>query len=148
MGIDISNTSAKQCMQVDELQHLAIVGDHGLRQFRKGADYQIALTDGTEGQLAGHKRMHEHLAATEQARKKTIAAAQMIDPDRRVDQNHAGSSRRLGGALNSGSLPPRRASRRALSRSISAFNASRTSADFSCKPVRVRASATNSSSRA
>ena len=49
MSIDITYSSAGQCVQIDELQYLPIVGDHDLRQFRKGADYDIALTDMTEG---------------------------------------------------------------------------------------------------
>src|SRR5207237_1256083 len=45
-------------------------------------------------------------------------------------------------------LTPRRASRRAASRSISALRASRTKLDFSLSPVKACACATNSSSSA
>jgi hypothetical protein len=59
-----------------------------------------------------------------------------------VDQRHdrpmrvSPSRRRRGGAFNFRSVPPNRASRRALSRSTSAFKASRTSEDFSLMPVK------------
>jgi hypothetical protein len=45
-------------------------------------------------------------------------------------------------------VPPNRANRLALSRSIKAFNASRTRLDFSRKPVKPCARATKSSSSA
>ena len=64
-----------------------------------------------------------------------VTGAQMIDPDRSIDQDHLVVGRRRGTGAKSGSLPPSRAKRRALSRSISALRASRTNADFSRKPV-------------
>src|SRR5258708_7396424 len=72
----------------------------------------------------------------------------MIDPDGRIGQDHVELDRRRGGAFRPGSLPPRRANRRALSRSMRALSASRTKLDFSFKPVKARALATSSSSRA
>jgi hypothetical protein len=72
----------------------------------------------------------------------------VIDPNRRIDQDHAEPGRRRGIGFKSGSVPPRSANRRALSRSISALSASRTSADFSLIPVYAWALATNSSSSA
>src|SRR3982074_3452536 len=72
----------------------------------------------------------------------------MVDPDGRIDQDHVELDRRRGGALRQRSLPPRRANRRALSRSMRALSASRTRLDFSFKPVKAWALATSSSSRA
>src|SRR6478736_6236119 len=72
----------------------------------------------------------------------------MVHPDGRIDQDQADLARRRGGAFRSGSLPPRRASLRALSRSMSALSASRTRLDFSFKPVKACALATSSSSSA
>jgi hypothetical protein len=77
-----------------------------------------------------------------------IAGPQMVDPNRGIDQDHPGIGRRRAGACSPGSLPPKRASRRALSRSIKAFNASRTKLDFSVNPVNAWALAISSSSRA
>src|SRR5205823_9498164 len=73
-----------------------------------------------------------------------IQPAEVIDPDRGIDQNQRGRRRGIG--RNCGSVPPSRANRRAASRSISAFSASRTRADFSCTLVNCSALASNSSS--
>ena len=48
-----------------------------------------------------------------------IAPPEVINPNRRIDQNHA-AARRRAGALSAGCVPPNRASRCALSRWISA----------------------------
>jgi len=53
--------------------------------------------------------------------KATIGAAQMIDPHRRIDQDHGlDRCRRRGATFNAGCVPPSRARRLALSRSTSA----------------------------
>src|SRR3954469_4069378 len=75
-----------------------------------------------------------------------VLAPQMIDPDRAVGQDHL-PKRRRGGAFNLGEVPPNRARRRALSRSINALSASLTRADFSSMFVRSWAMASISSSR-
>ena len=51
----------------------------------------------------------------EQIRNRRVANPQMLDPDRGIDEGHSRSGRRRGAVASSGSLPPRRASRRALS---------------------------------
>jgi len=77
--------------------------------------------------------VHQHPSGTEEIDKRRVPAAQMIYPNRRINQDHAGRDRRRGGAFSAPSLPPSRAKRRALSRSISALSASRTKLDFSVK---------------
>ena len=65
------------------------------------------------------------------------ADTEVIDPHRRIDENHAallGRRRRI--ARRWASLPPRSASRRALCWAISAFRPSWTSDAFSFRPVR------------
>jgi hypothetical protein len=58
----------------------------------------------------------------------------MVDPDRSVDQDHA--LRRCRGADDAfGSVPPRLARRRELSRAIKASSPIRTNVDFSDRPV-------------
>jgi hypothetical protein len=44
-----------------------------------------------------------------------IAASQVIDPNRRIYEDHAGRERRRPGVRNWASVPPNRARRRALS---------------------------------
>ncbi len=72
----------------------------------------------------------------QQADKLRIATAKMIDPHRRVDQDQTGIPWRLrGAAFNLGCVPPSRARRLALSRSMSAFNPSFTMAVRSIGPA-------------
>jgi hypothetical protein len=78
--------------------------------------------------------------------KLSLPPLQVIDPHRGVNRNHADGLRRATG-FKSGSEPPSAARRRALSRSINARSASRTSADFSLRPVYRSAAASRSSSR-
>ena len=92
--------------------------------------------------------MHQNATGLEQTCEGLVANPQMIDPNRGIDEDQAGSGRRRGAFARSGSLPPMRASRRALSRSINALSASRMRADFSLRPVKACAFARSSSSRA
>src|ERR1700712_2291010 len=91
--------------------------------------------------------MGHHMAVLEKDSEVWVADSQMIDPDRGVDQDHAGVCR-LGIAFTPGSLPASWARRRALSRSINARSAWRTNAVFSVVPVKRCASCTRSSSKA
>jgi hypothetical protein len=83
----------------------------------------------------------QNSVAAEQSDQMRFAPVQMVDPNREIDQDHAGSVclRRTGS--NCGSLPPNLASCRALSRSTSALNPSRTNAVFSFGPLTRCASA-------
>jgi len=72
----------------------------------------------------------------------------MINPNRRVGKNQLDFALRRGIAFSSGMLPPKAANLRALSRSIRALRASRTSAVFSATPVNSRAVRRRSSSKA
>jgi hypothetical protein len=92
-------------------------------------------TQATKRQFTDYERMYEDLAGLKQARQNNVATAQMINPDRRIDQDHVGFGRRRGTGCNFGSLPPRLARRWALSRSINAVNAARINAERSFKPV-------------
>jgi hypothetical protein len=146
--IDIADSRASQPMPADEVQHFLVGSRSALRQIPHGLQYKVALPQFAQGKLADYKRMREDAASIKKDSERLIARAQMVDPNRGVDQDHADLGRLRRGGLRFGSLPPRRASRRALSRSISALSASRTRADFSRRPVKACALANNSSSRA
>src|SRR5688500_18919762 len=73
--------------------------------------------------------------------------AKVLDPNRRIDENHSLPARRLGIGLSLGSLPPSRANRLALSRSIRARSPSCISSVRPRSPVISWASANNVSSR-
>jgi hypothetical protein len=130
MGVDIPDTQPKQRPPIDEVKHFLVRGDGYLWQFSQGVQNNITLPETAESEFTRHEGMPEDPSAIEEPAERRIASPQVVDPDRCVDQDHSGFGRRLGGPDSSGSLPPRRASRRALSRSINALSASRTSADF------------------
>jgi hypothetical protein len=117
------------------VENFLVRGNGCPRQVTQRAENQPPLPQIAERQFAGDERVPEDLSAIEQLSERIVAGTQMIDPNRGVDQDHLGFGRRCGIGFISASLPPRRASRRALSRSISALSASRTTADFSRNPV-------------
>jgi len=135
MHVHITDVQPGQPMPVDERQHFGIGGNGCLRQVVQSIQYRLTLLQMAECQFTNHERMRQHLAGFEQARQRAVAGTQVIDPDRGI-------------GFSSGSLPPRRARRPALSRSIKARRASRTKADFSFRPVNCWALLTNSSSKA
>src|SRR3954463_505277 len=100
----------------------------------------------TKRHFADHERMNEHRTLIELRLQRLVLAPQMIDPDRGVRQNHL-PKRRRGGAFSRGEVPPNRARRFALSRSIKALSASLIKVDFSSMFVSSRAIASMSSSR-
>jgi hypothetical protein len=69
-----------------------------------------------------------------------VRSAEMIDPDRRIDEHARCIQRRRRIGSRFGSDPPRRPRRLALSRAMSAFKPSRTREVFSVSPVRREAS--------
>jgi hypothetical protein len=91
--------------------------------------------------------MHDDDRSFQQVDKPWITTAKVIDPHGRVYQNQAERACRLrGAALNVGWVPPNRARRLALSRSMRAFNPSLTMAVRSIGPANLVAFASNSSS--
>jgi hypothetical protein len=80
--------------------------------------------------------MDRHSRTLQQLDQPRIAPTEVIDPDLRIDQDQAGFPERLRGAVFSADcVPPNRARRLALSRSISALSASLSMAVRSIGPV-------------
>src|ERR1035438_6318116 len=91
--------------------------------------------------------MHDDDRSFQQVDKSWVTTPKVIDPHGRVDQNQTGLPWRLrGAAFNVGCVPPSRARRLALSRSMRAFNPSLTMAVRSIGPASLAAFASNSSS--
>ena len=146
MRIQVADAGPEQFFAADEVQNLVVTGDKRLGQLAQITQYGVALAEISQGQLTNDEWMRQHLPVVEQSRQKRVATSQVVDPNRRVDENHAGAVCRRGTGEIPGSLPPSRASRRAVSRSTNAFSAIRTKADFSSTPVKACALATRSSS--
>src|ERR1035437_5760620 len=136
-------------MCVKEVHRLGVgQGWHGWQAIEHGEDL-AARSHPAARQLADNKRMGDDLAALKQRDERRAAATKMVDPYRRVDEDHAtlrGTLRRRGVTRSCGSVPPSRARRRACSRAISASRPARTSAVFSPMLVSRSASARRSSS--
>jgi hypothetical protein len=136
MCIDIADAKSEQLMVVDEIQHFLVRGDDGLRHEAQVFQNKMTLPQIAEGQFADYEGMYQDLSGLKQLLKRRVALAQVVAPYRRIDVDQADLDRRRRGATNLRSPPPKRAKRRALSRSINALSASRTSADFSVTPVK------------
>ena len=147
VDINIAEAAAEQGFPLNEIQHFAVPRDDCPRQAAQGVQNHLPLAEAPGCQAADDKGMDQDPAIVEHIGQDRIAMPEAIDPDRGIEQNQARSDC-PGHRGKSGSLPPRRARRRALSRWINALSASRTKADFSCKPVNRWASFTRSSSKA
>jgi hypothetical protein len=135
MRIDIADAAPGERFDFDDAKHLVIRGDFGFRQLHKMTEDFPAIDQSAQRQLPDNERMAAYAALLQQPHQGRVAAAEMVDPDRCVGKDH-GSSLRRGISCTSGSLPPNRARRRALSRSMGALSASRIVADFSVRPVK------------
>jgi hypothetical protein len=148
MDVDIADTEPCQFLPFDEMQDFLICRDTCPGQVFQGGQNDPVLPQMAKCQLSDNEGVQQDMAGFKQFRDRLIACPQMIHPDRCIEQDQAGSGRRREAIASSGSVPPNRASRRALSRSISALSASRTTAVFSVRPVNACALARRLSSRA
>jgi hypothetical protein len=87
---------------LDKAHDLVIVRHDDPIKISKPFQYDVAWPQVAERQFADDERMHQYLLATEQIRQHLVGAAQMIDPHRTVDQDHAGFDRRRRTGFRSG----------------------------------------------
>ena len=144
-----AQATPKEATRIDHRHGFGMTRLLRLRQLIQEVKELCALLQRTAGQLPDHERMTEHRVRLERVDKACVAAAQVVDPDGRVDQDHAdrrGVERRRGIAGSDGCDPPRATSRRALSLAINALSPACTNAVFSSIRVSRCASASRSSS--
>src|ERR1700679_2359375 len=134
MGINVTDAASEKSAPSNKLQNLFLACSQRLRELSQCREDQIATIQIAHCQFADDKRVYENSSPIQQQPHLGVVFAEMIDPNRRIDKDHF-AGRRRGIRVNFGSLPPRRARRRAASRSIKARSASRTKADFSSSPV-------------
>ena len=147
MHVDPAETSSVNASGANELQDFPVFRHLGLRQRGEQVEEVFAIGQGAAREFPDDERMTEHRATTQQRGEFVILVAQVVYPDRRVRQDHRppdGRRREMG--RKSFSLPPRAASRRALSRAINACSPCRTREVFSSTPVSRAACRINSSS--
>src|SRR5712692_6412674 len=152
MDVHPAHAAASEVVSVDELEGLVVAGGLCPRHFLEKTEHLGAPLQPAERQLTHDERVDENEPALQKGREPRVAFAQMIDPDRCVDENQRGvlpegRARRRGARRRSLSEPPSAASLRALSRAIKASRPAWTIAVFSFRPVRLRALSRRSSSR-
>lgn len=145
MHVDRPDSLSHQPVPLDEPERFLIGGNDADGEIRKKIEDLPSLSRLAAGKLPDDKWMRHDILIFERFRQPGNALVQMVDPDRCVDENQ--EERRRRGAFASGSLPLRRARRRALSRAIRARSPSWTSAVRSCIPVTRCACSINCSSR-
>ncbi len=117
MNVDVAYAFAMQGMAFDEVQDLVAVCDDGRRQILQQFEDRAAFAQVSTSYLADHERMHHDGRTLQQVYQARIATAQVVNPDRRVDQDQADVPDRLrGAAFSAACVPPKRARRLALSR--------------------------------
>jgi hypothetical protein len=154
VGVDPSDAAARESVPFDELQNFGMLCGVGLRQLREEPEDLGAPSQVAERQFADHERVKENEPVLEEGREPGVSTPQVIDPEGRVDQDQrlalglrTGAGRRRRGSRRPFSVPPSAASRRALSRAMSASRPAWTIAVFSVRPVRLLAFARRESSR-
>jgi len=137
MRIDPAYPPTVQALALNHTHHFLVLRGLHLGQGLEQDKDLLPIAQRPAGKLADDEGMHKHLCRIEKGLQGAISCPQVIDPDRRVNEDHAtrrGRRRRI--AFKRGSVPPSRASRRALSRAIKASRPMRTSAVFLETPVR------------
>jgi len=127
------------------IQYVLMISCFAFGQLSQRCQQWRSVMQIAASQFTQNHRMHHNTATFQQSSKSLAVSTQMIDPHRGVCQYHYVSSPdwRRGIGSNCGSLPPKSAKRRALSRSIKAFKPSRTIALFSLAPLNRLLSHTN-----
>src|SRR6202522_4135115 len=148
MCVDKPNAQAVQPSSFNRKPHLAQLCYAHLRQRIEQRQRRRALPQRPQRQLRHNEGMDHNIPLVEMLTHFFISEAEVVDPDRRIGENQICRARWRGIFFNPGIVPPREASRRALTRSMRALRASRISAVFSVTPVNSWAMRTRSSSSA
>lgn len=93
MCIDVADAVSEQFMLLDEAKNLILSGNCDLRQVMKVLQHLRLLLEMAECNFSDDnddKWMRRYLSLVEQPGECGIAAAQMIDPDRSISQDHFG----------------------------------------------------------
>jgi hypothetical protein len=135
MRIDQPDPQPIQSPRLNHHPHFGNLRDLHLRQKIQQRKRLRPPPQISQRQLGNNKWMNNNLSLIEKLAHLPVAPTEMIHPNRRIGENQRRAARRRGTFFSSGIVPPSDASLRALSLSIRAFSASRTSAVFSATPV-------------
>lgn len=99
MGVDHTQPLAVQDPSLDETHHLVMAGNADPWQLRQEAEHPPTVPEASEGQLTHDHRVVAHIGGVQRLDERRIRTMQVVDPDRRVGQDHRSArSRRSGGA--------------------------------------------------
>jgi len=102
MDVNIADAEAVETIGFNEAQHLVVLSSDSLRHLPQGAQNRRAVSQISQRQLSDHKWVDQHAPLFQQTHEVWTGRAEMINPDRSVDQDHAGSGLRRGAAFRSG----------------------------------------------
>lgn len=148
MGIHETDAPPKQGMSFDQAPYLMQLGDLDHGEPVKRCNCVLPIGQVPKNKFGDNERVRRNVVPLQLLVECGVPLAKMIDPHRRVGENHFTFGLRLGIEAITGDVPPRAANLRAASRSISALRASRMRALLSTKPVYSCAVLTRSSSKA
>jgi len=72
-------------MLIDESHHLEVCGNRGLREVVEKSQNLFAAREVTQSNFSRHPRVAQHCAVPQEGDELRISAAEMVDPDRRVN---------------------------------------------------------------
>ena len=127
VGIDVADATSHQLLLLNHHQDFRVAGHRGCRQALEQVKHLPAIAQVAAGEFADHPGVNHHRAFLQERCQTGHPTAQVIHPHRGVDEDQRVLRRRgIGSSL--GSLPPRAARRRALSRCTRACRACLSSA--------------------
>ena len=103
MNIDVSDSFAVKLVSFDVAKDFVRFCHRRLRQLLKQPQNQWAIGKASTGNFSDYERVYGYLVTFKELPEPRIAAAKMINPDRRVDQDQdAILCRRRGATLRAG----------------------------------------------
>lgn len=90
MRVDEPDSSAVEPPVFDERENLVVFGLPRPRQGMEELEDHATAGKGAAGQFTDHKWMTHDLARLQEHGKVAVAAPQVVDPDRCIDENHGG----------------------------------------------------------
>jgi hypothetical protein len=90
LSVDIPDTEPVKLPMFDEVEDFCGGGNLGLGQTVEKVEDLATLREMTESELTGNPGMSEHRNPVEEAFKDGVTDFEVVDPDRRVDQDQPG----------------------------------------------------------
>ena len=88
MRVDKAYPKSIELLPLNQHHDLIVAGDIGLGQVAEGLKHSSALAKTAEGKLTRDKGMRQYLPLAEEICQHGIAALQVVDPHRGIDEDH------------------------------------------------------------